>query len=140
MDIIINDFIYLFFFNDTATTEIYTLSLHDALPICRRAAGAHPARPRSATRPACPCARAIRAGSRAPSRMPVAASAETPCDVCLCAVVLRRVEQVRRRRELDQLSVPVLRVHEQERGEVRHSCRLLHVVRDDDDREVLGER
>src|SRR5687768_18549528 len=27
---------YLFFFNDTATTEIYTLSLHDALPISRR--------------------------------------------------------------------------------------------------------
>src|SRR2546427_9317600 len=26
-----------FFFNDTATTEIYTLSLHDALPICRPA-------------------------------------------------------------------------------------------------------
>src|SRR5258708_20351167 len=26
----------LFFFNDTATTEIYTLSLHDALPICHR--------------------------------------------------------------------------------------------------------
>src|SRR2546430_13170925 len=26
-----------FFFNDTATTEIYTLSLHDALPICREA-------------------------------------------------------------------------------------------------------
>src|SRR3712207_7888528 len=25
--------IYIFFFNDTATTEIYTLSLHDALPI-----------------------------------------------------------------------------------------------------------
>src|SRR3712207_7979910 len=24
----------MFFFNDTATTEIYTLSLHDALPIC----------------------------------------------------------------------------------------------------------
>src|SRR3712207_6894216 len=29
---------YFFFFNDTATTEIYTLSLHDALPIspCRK--------------------------------------------------------------------------------------------------------
>src|SRR2546426_8476391 len=27
-------FVYFFFFNDTATTEIYTLSLHDALPIC----------------------------------------------------------------------------------------------------------
>src|SRR3712207_8635093 len=26
--------LYFFFFNDTATTEIYTLSLHDALPIC----------------------------------------------------------------------------------------------------------
>src|ERR1039457_7480116 len=25
---------FLFFFNDPATTEIYTLSLHDALPIC----------------------------------------------------------------------------------------------------------
>src|SRR3712207_1089449 len=28
-----NNFYALFFFNDTATTEIYTLSLHDALPI-----------------------------------------------------------------------------------------------------------
>src|SRR5256885_9860950 len=32
----------LFFFNDTATTEIYTLSLHDALPIL----SPHPAGPR----------------------------------------------------------------------------------------------
>ena len=32
---------FCFFFNDTATTEIYTLSLHDALPISRnRLAGA----------------------------------------------------------------------------------------------------
>src|SRR2546425_7983868 len=30
---------YFFFFNDTATTEIYTLSLHDALPISHRPAG-----------------------------------------------------------------------------------------------------
>ena len=29
-------FLFVFFFNDTATTEIYTLSLHDALPICRK--------------------------------------------------------------------------------------------------------
>ena len=27
--------VFFFFFNDTATTEIYTLSLHDALPICQ---------------------------------------------------------------------------------------------------------
>src|SRR5690242_21026234 len=31
-----------FFFNDTATTEIYTLSLHDALPISRTARSAEP--------------------------------------------------------------------------------------------------
>src|SRR3712207_7302969 len=30
-----NHLFFFFFFNDTATTEIYTLSLHDALPILR---------------------------------------------------------------------------------------------------------
>src|SRR5689334_23977845 len=30
---------FFFFFNDTATTEIYTLSLHDALPISRTRGG-----------------------------------------------------------------------------------------------------
>src|SRR3712207_7023791 len=33
---------FLFFFNDTATTEIYTLSLHDALPILSRSEGFTP--------------------------------------------------------------------------------------------------
>src|SRR6266566_9381848 len=33
-------FFRFFFFNDTATTEIYTLSLHDALPTCCRSSGA----------------------------------------------------------------------------------------------------
>src|SRR5438477_12880247 len=32
-------FSFFFFFNDTATTEIYTLSLHDALPICIQGTG-----------------------------------------------------------------------------------------------------
>src|SRR5690625_6965809 len=36
--------ISIFFFNDPATTEIYTLSLHDALPISRRIRSLHPAR------------------------------------------------------------------------------------------------
>src|SRR3712207_6853563 len=40
-----------FFFNDTATTEIYTLSLHDALPISVRAPRAPPPPRPSATRP-----------------------------------------------------------------------------------------
>src|SRR2546427_9879943 len=30
---LLHTLLYVFFFNDTATTEIYTLSLHDALPI-----------------------------------------------------------------------------------------------------------
>src|SRR2546430_12507961 len=37
-------FSFFFFFNDTATTEIYTLSLHDALPIWRRDAFHSPRR------------------------------------------------------------------------------------------------
>src|SRR3712207_6904768 len=37
---------FFFFFNDTATTEIYTLSLHDALPIYRG-----PIRSSTASRP-----------------------------------------------------------------------------------------
>src|SRR2546426_3833832 len=48
----------LFFFNDTATTEIYTLSLHDALPISgSRGASAAPG---SGRRAASPCWRGAR--------------------------------------------------------------------------------
>src|SRR5256885_2831420 len=36
-------FFFFFFFNDTATTEIYTLSLHDALPIYTSARASTPA-------------------------------------------------------------------------------------------------
>src|SRR5258708_22597869 len=35
-------YLIFFFFNDTATTEIYTLSLHDALPICLLTGGPYP--------------------------------------------------------------------------------------------------
>src|SRR6266702_8846000 len=53
---------HYFFFNDTATTEIYTLSLHDALPICSR-------RSRSRARPSTrsPGRRRRRVPSRVPS-------------------------------------------------------------------------
>src|SRR3712207_8819813 len=51
----------LFFFNDTATTEIYTLSLHDALPICR--APAPHDRPSGGREP-----RAVRARDEPPAR------------------------------------------------------------------------
>src|SRR6266566_6200129 len=33
LELLLSGFFLFFFFNDTATTEIYTLSLHDALPI-----------------------------------------------------------------------------------------------------------
>src|SRR2546430_11916303 len=33
----VHSYLFFFFFNDTATTEIYTLSLHDALPILQLA-------------------------------------------------------------------------------------------------------
>src|SRR3712207_7124734 len=54
-----------FFFNDTATTEIYTLSLHDALPISGGGAGAGPAPGRTGhgrRRPAAPGAGGAGAG------------------------------------------------------------------------------
>src|SRR2546425_7271976 len=55
-------FCLFFFFNDTATTEIYTLSLHDALPISRSPRASGPRRSarwactRRAARPASPSA------------------------------------------------------------------------------------
>src|SRR2546427_4411251 len=44
--------LFFFFFNDTATTEIYTLSLHDALPISR---GLPASRSRVASSSSTPC-------------------------------------------------------------------------------------
>src|SRR2546429_5975700 len=56
---------FFFFFNDTATTEIYTLSLHDALPIsCWARPTARPTR---------------RASTRARARDTVRASLTSPC-------------------------------------------------------------
>src|SRR5580658_10178910 len=59
-------FVPFFFFNDTATTEIYTLSLHDALPISPRLFAGRPLRaahharlPRSHARDRGPCPRTI---------------------------------------------------------------------------------
>src|SRR5438874_13400431 len=46
LHILLSFFFFLFFFfNDTATTEIYTLSLHDALPISRSRVITHPKDP-----------------------------------------------------------------------------------------------
>src|SRR6266511_2632771 len=56
------NYLLFFFFNDTATTEIYTLSLHDALPIYRAGSGA-------------PLCRRVRGGAqRVPADRPSAAT------------------------------------------------------------------
>src|SRR5260370_28626 len=54
----------LFFFNDTATTEIYTLSLHDALPICGPSRSSAPPASRSPPLPARASSAATAARSR----------------------------------------------------------------------------
>src|SRR5258708_17021183 len=53
-----------FFFNDTATTEIYTLSLHDALPI-------------STSSSRSPAASSVRSTGAIPTRTTLASSADT---------------------------------------------------------------
>src|SRR5258707_9093444 len=63
-----------FFFNDTATTEIYTLSLHDALPISDTA------------RPGCTWDRAARLSRSAARR-------GDSCRECLCCIRPGRIQQ-----------------------------------------------
>src|SRR3712207_9545292 len=65
----------IFFFNDTATTEIYTLSLHDALPILRRRDGRTDAHPGMVDPPA---GRARRGGGRGGDDAPVHAADGAP--------------------------------------------------------------
>src|SRR6266567_5925450 len=102
-------FFFFFFFNDTATTEIYTLSLHDALPISlprrdRRqlAAGPAPAhrRPGSGLLPGGPRELRPRLG-RQPER--TAAHPGAPRRV---AASLRRARRTRRR---DHAELPARR-------------------------------
>src|SRR2546430_15621730 len=70
---------FFFFFNDTATTEIYTLSLHDALPIsARRGLRLHPQADRSRLlrRVVAPCDREARA--EPPGQGPAAGGGAPP--------------------------------------------------------------
>src|SRR5258708_3272780 len=72
--------VLLFFFNDTATTEIYTLSLHDALPICTGRSRRGPGRSRGRRAPACGsrcgASTACRTGSPRATPLPPARSEE----------------------------------------------------------------
>src|SRR2546422_11494160 len=75
-------FYLFFFFNDTATTEIYTLSLHDALPISsRRAASSGHTLPRAGPPPGLGVAREAPHpldGHGIGSRCPYSASMDLP--------------------------------------------------------------
>src|SRR3712207_7739613 len=102
----------VFFFNDTATTEIYTLSLHDALPIflregrmcehptCveRRRAHAHPRRlPRSGGRARRGCRRGRGGGVRGSGEHPSGIQSR---QYLVCRLLLEKKNKpARKRRE-----------------------------------------
>src|SRR5256885_8445992 len=80
-------FFFFFFFNDTATTEIYTLSLHDALPILPRPEGSWiPAR----SSPGASSTRSLRSG-RIPSERSEEHTSElqSPCNL-VCRLLLEK--------------------------------------------------
>src|SRR3712207_7713942 len=68
----------VFFFNDTATTEIYTLSLHDALPISSRAGQAGRLEPNRAAGSARGRRRSCRSRDRPPPDRPQRSGAASP--------------------------------------------------------------
>src|SRR5256885_12064042 len=89
-------FCFFFFFNDTATTEIYTLSLHDALPISAPGSLAR-SRPHPHSRPG----RSRRAPAAVPT--PIARSEEhtselqSPCNL-VCRLLLEKKKNNTQRR------------------------------------------
>src|SRR5256885_5276931 len=89
-----------FFFNDTATTEIYTLSLHDALPILRRvvATDAHqrPNTPPSESSPA--HSTSLRNGSSARSEEHTS-ELQSPCNL-VCRLLLEKKNDCASRKSL----------------------------------------
>src|SRR5690242_21852700 len=89
---------YFFFFNDTATTKIYTLSLHDALPISRRPA------PRPAGRAPPPPARpgAGPAGPAPPGGRSEEHTSELQSHVNLVCRLLLEKKNKRNKRQLSE--------------------------------------
>src|SRR3712207_7902681 len=69
-------FLFVFFFNDTATTEIYTLSLHDALPISPNDCGAQVRLPSAPPTQVVVATRLIRASIGRPNGMRAGSSAQ----------------------------------------------------------------
>src|SRR2546425_7799444 len=98
-------FSFFFFFNDTATTEIYTLSLHDALPISGRAP---PGSPRSGprVRPGCSSSWRGRESARR-SRWPGTRSEEHTSELQSLAYLVCRLLLEKKKKKTERLSFRV---------------------------------
>src|SRR5256885_15013252 len=84
-------FLFFFFFNDTATTEIYTLSLHDALPICEpdQAPCSGGNRPRLSLH-----SRWLRGAYRADRSEEHTSELQSPCNL-VCRLLLEKKKKIR---------------------------------------------
>src|SRR5256885_11172389 len=86
---------FFFFFNDTATTEIYTLSLHDALPISH--ADAHPHNPSYSDRHSAAGEQPAPAGPHRPGGRERSeehtSELQSPCNL-VCRLLLEKKKQL----------------------------------------------
>src|SRR5256885_9853708 len=73
---------HFFFFNDTATTEIYTLSLHDALPICSPKTSLRSITPTAAASRSSACSTASRSEEHT-------SELQSPCNL-VCRLLLEK--------------------------------------------------
>src|SRR2546426_6549026 len=81
-------FFFFFFFNDTATTEIYTLSLHDALPIWRRPPRSSARSGRGRARRRCSASRGDTTAGRTRSEEHTS-ELQSPCNL-VCRLLLEK--------------------------------------------------
>src|SRR5256885_14644416 len=90
------NFFFFFFFNDTATTEIYTLSLHDALPIygIRGLVGRSPITPDFALRLAHAVGRVLRRKEARRSEEHTS-ELQSPCNL-VCRLLLEKKKKINR--------------------------------------------
>src|SRR5256885_7279443 len=94
-------FFYFFFFNDTATTEIYTLSLHDALPIFGRSSLLC-----QGTRHVEPGGECATAGTRSEEHT---SELQSPCNlVCRLLLEKKKIKHRSRCRGVGQAALPNL--------------------------------
>src|SRR2546426_7804382 len=102
-------FATFFFFNDTATTEIYTLSLHDALPISPAVADGRPSQPPGPHRSQAtgPGHRAVQVRSEEHT-----SELQSPCNL-VCRLLLEKKNQLavdHRHRDVDDLVFRTVRI------------------------------